>query len=268
MQIYGRDFKLLDFAKTLQIAGLSASPLLARAMVRGPLTAFEFSSRACQLYHDVVGDDSIPQASLAEICGEADASGQIWIDLSQPSSEMPPGELALLCSLVKWKNPRLALEIGTFKGFTTLHLSRNTSDHTRIFTVDLPTTLEDAAAASFSDPQLIAASRAAVRAFGNDPKITQLFRDSTTVDWKAQLGRPIDFALIDGSHLYEHVRLDTERVLDALSPSALVVWHDYSHVEVRRGVGRYLRELQRSGWPVKRISGTSLCVYSHDRAAL
>jgi predicted O-methyltransferase YrrM len=265
MRIYGRDFRFQHIAKTLQLAGGSASPLLILAIKRrGALAGFEFSARASELYHEIVRDDWIPQSSLAEICGTQNGNRQIWIDLGQPSPEMPPGELALLCSLVKWKNPRIAVEIGTFKGFTTLHLSRNTAERCRIYTVDLPPTLEAHEASNFSDPQLIAASRSAQRAFESDPKVTQLFQDSTTVEWKRIVAGPIDFALIDGSHLYEHVRKDTENVMEALAPGALVMWHDYANVEVRRGVGRYLRELSTEGWPIWRLAGTSFCVYLHD----
>ena len=75
----------------------------------------------------------------------------------------------------------------------------------------------------------------------------------------------MDFALIDGSHLYEHVRADTERLWNVLAPGAVVLWHDYATVEVRRGVRKFLLELHRSGRPVRRLAGTHFGV--HIRAA-
>ena len=105
------------------------------------------------------------------------------------------------------------------------------------------------------------------RAFGTDPKITQILQDSTTVEWERVLDRPVDFALVDASHLYEHVRKDTEAIMRVLAPDGIVVWHDYRPVEIRRGVKRYLDELYKKGLPLKRIAESSFCVYQHSRAA-
>src|SRR5262249_43450158 len=102
---------------------------------------------------------------------------------------------------------------------------------------------------------------ASVRAFEDDGKVVQILQDSTTIRWEEIVGGRVDFALIDGSHLYEHVRKDTEGVLKSLAPGGLVVWHDYIRVEIRRGVARYLTELRRSGLPVYRLQGTTLAIY-------
>jgi predicted O-methyltransferase YrrM len=190
-----------------------------------------------------------------------DHSKQIWIDLEKPSPSMPPGELALLCSLIKWKDPKTVVEIGTYRGFTTLHFSRNTADACRIFTVDLPPEAAGKRASQSSDPHMIKESARSERVFGDDRKITQILQDSTSMDWARIVDGPVDFALVDGSHLYEHVRKDTESVMKVLAPRGMVVWHDYARVEIRRGVGRYLAELQKSGLPVYRFEGTTIAVH-------
>jgi len=245
--------------------GVASGPLLFAALRKGPLTAFEFASRSLELFKGLTAEDPLPSTTIEKLGVDSQYSKQIWIDLGQPSPSMPPGELALLCSLVKWKNPKTVVEIGTYKGFTTLHLSRNTSEMCRIFTVDLPPEAAGQKASRSSDPHLIKESVTSERVFGKDSKITQILEDSTSIEWARIVNRPVDFALVDGSHLYEHVRKDTEAVLKVLAPGGILVWHDYLRVEIRRGVGQYLSELQKSGLPVYRLEGTTICV--HVRAA-
>ena len=260
MLLYKRDFRLSHLLKIVSILGSAASPLLLRALRKGPLTAFEFSWRTLEVYQELIQNQPIPGATLLQLGAAQMGDQRIWMDLSQPSSEMPPGELAVLCSLVKWKNPQVVVEIGTFKGLTTLHLSKNTSDTCHIYTVDLPP--EAAKDPSiFSDPQLVQKATKTERAYGNDPKITQILQDSTTIEWGKILDRPVDFAFVDASHLYHHVRGDTEGILKVLAPEGVVVWHDYRPVEIRRGVKKYLVELHNQGMPLKHLVNTSFCVY-------
>jgi predicted O-methyltransferase YrrM len=261
MRLYEREFSVGQAAKLISVVGVASGPLLFAALRKGPLTAFEFAGRSLEIFKELTEDNPLPEIALEGIGATNHHGSQIWIDLNKPSPSMPPGELAILCALVKWKDPRTLVEIGTYKGFTTLHLSRNTNENCRIFTADLPPETADQKAAESSDPHLIKEAAKSDRAFGNDAKIVQILQDSTTVDWAKIVGSPVEFALIDGSHLYEHIRQDTEGILKVLAPGGIVVWHDYMRVEIRRGVGKYLVNLRRSGLPVYRIVGTTLAVY-------
>jgi hypothetical protein len=265
MIAYGRQFRSGQLAKALSIVGSAASPLLLKALRIGPQAAFEFSARAAEMCNELTEDDVIPAMTLGELTTRR-TSGEIWIDLGAPSGEMPPGELALLCSLARIFQPRRVVEIGTARGWTTLHLARNTPCDCRIFTVDLPAA-SASDAARFSDPHLVRAAGKTARDFENEPKVTQILHDSTTLEWDRLLDGPVDFALIDGSHLYEHVRADTERLWNVLAPGAVVLWHDYGTVEVRRGVRKYLLELHRSGRTVRRFAGTHFGVHIREAAA-
>jgi len=263
MLIYGRHFKFRQLAKAASVVAGAMSPLFIRALGKGFLTAFEFSAHMRELYHDLAENDPIPVVTISERSANFLRGQEIWVDLSEPATAISAAELAYICSLVKAQDPRLVVEIGTYRGFTTLHLSRNTADSCQIFTVDLPP--ESAKGAPFySDSHLVKACGAMPRVFGNDPKITQILKDSTTINWEQVLNAPIDFAFIDGSHLYEHVRKDTEGIMKALAPKGVVVWHDYFAVEIRRGVRKYLNELYRNGLPLWRIAGTALCVYARN----
>jgi Methyltransferase domain len=267
MIAFGRHFRAAQLAKAVSVVSAAASPLLLRALRSGPRAAFEFSARAREVCNELTDRDSIATVTLKELGGNRGAGCDIWLDLGTPSGEMPAGELACLCGLARLRQPRCVVEIGTARGWTTRHLARNTPDDCRIFTVDLPANDRAVSAADYSDPHLVTAAWESQCNFEAEPKITQILHDSTTMEWEKRLDRPVDFALIDGSHLYEHVRADTERLWSVLAPSAVVLWHDYSTVEVRRGVRKYLLELHGEGLPIRRLAGTHFGAYTCANSA-
>ena len=268
MIAYGRHFRAAQLAKAVSVVGAAASPLLLKALWGGPQAAFEFSARARELCDELTEHDPIAAVTLKELAGTREAAREIWLDLGTPSGEMPAGELATLCALARVWQPRCVVEIGTARGWTTRHLARNTPEDCQIFTVDLPASgRATEAAADYSDPHLVAAAWGSNCNFETEPKIMQILHDSAAVEWEKLLNRRVDFALIDGSHLYEHVRADTERLLSALAPTAIVLWHDYSTVEVRRGVRKYLLELHAEGWPIRRLAGTHFGVLNLEHSA-
>lgn len=266
MVIYGRKFKMSQLARGASVFAGAISPLSIRALSKGLLPAFEFSSRAREVYDELAADDPIPEIGFSQLTAKLSNGQQIWVDLSVPPPGMSVVELSYFCSLVKARAPKVVVEIGTYRGFTTLHISRNTPDDCRIFTVDLPPEFAEKAA-SYSDSHLVKGCSTVQRVFGDDPKIIQILQDSTTIVWENVLSTRIDFAFVDASHLYEHVRKDTEGVIKALAPDGVVVWHDYRTVEIRRGVRKYLIELYRSGLPLWRIRGTTFCVYVRNLVA-
>jgi predicted O-methyltransferase YrrM len=267
MIAFGRHFRGAQLAKAVSVVSAAASPLLLRALRSGPQAAFEFSARAREICNELTERDPITTVTLNELAGNQGAGCDIWLDLGTPSGEMPAGELACLCGLARLRRPRCVVEIGTARGWTTQHLARNTPEDCRIFTVDLPANGRTASAADYSDPHLVKAAWDRQCNFEAEPKITQILHDSTTIEWSKLLDRPVDFALIDGSHLYEHVRADTERLWSVLAPSAVVLWHDYSTVEVRRGVRKYLLELHGEGVPIRRLAGTHFGAYTCANSA-
>ena len=100
MIAYGRQFRSRQLARAISIVGSAASPLLLKALRNGPQAAFEFSARAVEMCNELTEEDVIPAVTLSELAGGR-TSGEIWIDLGAPSGEMPPGELASLCSLAR-----------------------------------------------------------------------------------------------------------------------------------------------------------------------
>ncbi len=168
-------------------------------------------------------------------------------------------ELLAIGAIVRRRQPRVLLEIGTFDGNTTLQMANNSPDDARIYTLDLPPGGEAERAVDPRDLPYIADQAKLNRKYQRSPqgrKVVQCLGDSATFDFHSVLGevRP-ELALIDGSHSYAYVKSDTERVLDILAPDGVVLWHDYA--PTWPGVMQYLAEQSRS-LPLGRIAGTSL----------
>lgn len=170
-------------------------------------------------------------------------------------------ELLVICSLVRSRKPRTILEIGTFDGNSTLQMAVNSPDEAKIYTLDLPPD------ASSAQAKLDAKDHAYIEDRGKQlrrryqdssqaHKVTQLLGDSADFDFHSLFASsPVDLAFIDGSHSYEYVRNDTQKVLEVLADDGVILWHDYK--PAWPGVVTYLEE-RRADLPLRRIEGTSL----------
>lgn len=174
------------------------------------------------------------------------------------------GELIVIAQLVKRRQPRKIFEIGTFDGRTTLNLAANTSENTKVFTLDLPQgmTVETSAG---GDKKFMGKVKTGARFKDRDEerKITQLFGDSAKFDF-SPYKNSMDFIFVDGSHAYEYTLKDSESALLMAKPGTVILWHDYA--ASWPGVTRALNELYQSDSHfknLKHINGTSLAHLSH-----
>lgn len=155
-------------------------------------------------------------------------------------------DLLSLCLLCRGLEPRTIFEIGTFVGYTSLHMALNAPDDARIFTLDLPpddrqTTLRTTA----TDHKLIDRDTG-TPVFSGTPvegRIERLYGDSATFDF-SQWHDQVDLFFVDGAHSYEYVRSDTLNALRCVRPGGVIAWHDYGRLE-QSGVTRWLHELAR-----------------------
>jgi Methyltransferase domain len=170
-------------------------------------------------------------------------------------------ELYSLCAAVKYFEPKGILEIGTFDGLTTLHLSLNTNEKCIIHTIDLPP--EKISVTKFNidsgDHELIEKkgfeSGIRFKDHPNRNKIIQYFADSAKFDYSPLKGK-IDLAIIDGSHSYDYIKSDTENVLKIINDNGIILWHDYGNVI---DVIEYLNCLNKT-MELFRIKETSLVI--------
>ena len=164
------------------------------------------------------------------------------------------------------------LEIGTFQGYTTRMFLENCSSASKVISVDLPR-VDDIDHENF-DKDLILSD-----GDYNDRYLTSLRdlkgeiylkdldqsyfnrlllvkQNSTTIDYKTLYG-DIDFAFIDGGHDINTVRMDTQRVRNAVK-LGVIVWHDFSS-NIHSGVTHFL-ENENENSSIFHVTG-SLCAF-------
>ncbi len=156
------------------------------------------------------------------------------------------------------------LEIGTFDGNTTLQLAANAPQNATIFTLDLPDGANKAEKEiEEADYRYVLSEEKRVRRYIGttyEKQIRQLFGDSATFDFGCvtKAGQP-DLIFIDGSHSYEYIKNDTERMLKFLAPNGVILWHDYHPYWT--GVCRYLADLSNT-MKIVNIEGTTLAYFA------
>lgn len=201
-----------------------------------------------------------------EICGLLDSRINLVMEnCRSENGNVSSYELMCISAVCSYFQPLRVLEIGTFDGNTTLQMALNSPTGGAVFTMDLP---EGQAAGELdtdeADLQFITGRLGKLKRFENTPvegKIRQIYADSARFDFSA-LER-VDMAFIDGSHSYEYVKNDTEKVLPILSRGGVMVWHDYTPNWM--GVWRYLNELS-DRMELKNIIGTTLVVHVNQGA--
>ena len=175
---------------------------------------------------------------------------------------MPVEELRILCSLIRFHQPRTIFEIGTFKGGTTLRMAVNSQ--ARITTLDLPPKgHRDHRPPSMTDPELDVYPERPGSRFQGSPhaaRIDQVFADSQTFDYSSYFGK-MDLVFVDACHHYEFVLRDSMNAFKMLAPGGIIVWHDYA--DYAPGVMQAL-DAVHGRFPLVHIAGTSLAVYRSD----
>jgi predicted O-methyltransferase YrrM len=178
-------------------------------------------------------------------------------------------EISSLCNLVAARHPRKVLEIGSFRGLTTLNIALNAKD-AEIHTLDLPPDAEPASTKFNTNDVNIIVSRGDYY-YEDRPEATRIqqhYGDTATFDY-SEIGPGVDFCLIDAAHSYEYVRNDTAKSLPLMTDDGLILWHDYgrndflAEPECAWGVTRFLHEISDVGVGI--LQGTSLGVLALTR---
>ncbi|MEJ2502840.1 MAG: class I SAM-dependent methyltransferase [Gemmatimonadota bacterium] len=225
---------------------LASLPLLAR-----PRALLRYTSETL-FQRQLDARRGLPRKAVFEVFPLSDAEVQLasldgytWLH-----SETAPFAIDLLslCLLCRALEPAVIFEIGTFVGYTSLHMALNTPDSTRVHTLDLPPGPDRRAPSlptTATDHKLI--DRDVGPALFQDTavahRIERLYGDSATFDYGPWHGR-VDLFFVDGAHSYDYVRSDTENAFRCVRPGGVIAWHDYGRLE-QSGVTRYLHELAR-----------------------
>ena len=172
-------------------------------------------------------------------------------------------ELKVISNLVRKASPKCIFEIGTFEGRTTLNMALNTSEEAEIITLDLPASELNATLMEIEDGEVryVEKDVSGERFIGHPKshKIKQVFGDSATFNFETY-NQTIDLAFIDGSHAYDYVLNDSEKVFKLMREGGFIIWHDYTNWE---GVRKAMNELYQKDVRfrnLKHIGGTSILI--------
>ncbi|WP_353718636.1 class I SAM-dependent methyltransferase [Dyadobacter sp. 676] len=172
-------------------------------------------------------------------------------------------ELKVISNLVKKWNPRRIFEIGTFQGRTTLNMALNSGSDTEIVTLDLPAGELASTKMDIEDGEVryVKKEVSGERFIGHPAasKIRQVFGDSASFSFD-EYKDSVDVAFIDGSHAYEYVLNDSEKVFPIMRKGGLIIWHDYTNWP---GVWTALNELYEHDSRfrgLRHIGGTSIAI--------
>jgi methyltransferase family protein len=151
------------------------------------------------------------------------------------SCSMTLAEISTMCCLVAARRPAKILEVGTYRGLTTLNLALN-APLAEVHTVDIT----DSWGSYY---------------YAERPEVTNIhqhYGDSRSFDFTRNVGSGIDFCLIDGGHDYQQVRNDTMKVLPLMSDDGILLWDDYGRNDFLSEfepfkVSRFIHEIKASG---------------------
>ena len=156
-------------------------------------------------------------------------SGPFYWPTSWPTS-LDPESGELVYSIVRLLKPKIAVEIGTFKGYAAICVGQALEDNNKgkLYTID---------------PVEMEIVKIAIRKSGLKNRIEYVVDYSENVISKLNL-KEIDFAMIDGDHSYESVKKDFELIKDLISKGGTVVFHDTIWFE---GPKKVVEEIKKTG---------------------
>jgi predicted O-methyltransferase YrrM len=241
---------------TLNYAHVAALAVLMRRGTRAAKAymseIYRCSKTDAGFYLPIVRIEQIaPMATEFKVARPQDCSGSMTLT-----------EISSLCHLVAARKPHKVLEIGSFRGLTTLNIALN-APAAEIHTLDLPLDFDpDLTRFEHHDANIIS-SRGFYHYDRRDEvsNICQHYGDTASFDYE-QIGPEVDLCLIDAAHSYEYVRNDTTKVLPLMADDSLLLWHDYGRNDFLAnpkdawGVTRFLHEIAEAGVGI--LQGTSL----------
>lgn len=167
-----------------------------------------------------------------------------------------------ICSIYPSGN---LLEIGSFRGRTALNIIHNFPD-LKTFTFDLPDQLDNDKDLKYN---LVESDKA--QAFHHKKKelkikykdyfskINSLEGDSATYDF-SKYNDFFDIIIVDGSHKYENVVIDSENAIKMIKKNGYIIWHDYSkdHIDVLKAI-RFIKK--KYSIEINRLKHTKFVFY-------
>jgi hypothetical protein len=204
----------------------------------------------------------------------------IDIVLHLPSSDigsLTTLEATMIVALLKIFNPSKIFEFGTFLGYTTSILTRNSKDSSIVFSLDLDVNSNQVNSLElneFSNQDVLTndiindAFLSKIQSVKGEfylsdmsalqkSRIKLLKQNSLELDVNnLSLVNEIDFCFIDGGHTYEIVKSDTEKAFLMAKKNSIILWHDYNS-KIHGDVTSYLMDLSDT-YTIYHIANTML----------
>jgi hypothetical protein len=177
--------------------------------------------------------------------------------------ELPYGERSVIDAIVRFVEPAVAFEFGTFSGSTTILIANAAPDGAVVHTIDFPDeVIVGPYLVDGITPDMIGAR---LRNAPTTNASIELHRqDIGEFDFEALRGT-VQFVFIDASHDYEDVLRDSRKALEVLSDDGVIVWDDYM-TSKHPGVTMALDELSREV-PLVNVTSTRLVLHGRGRFA-
>ena len=193
-------------------------------------------------------------------------------------------EATIISLFVTLLEPCKIVEFGTYTGYTTAILAKNSNNDTSIISIDLPAgNYFDKNLASdnillnnwkendnFLKQKQSSIGEIYIKSLSHEEsqKIKLVKNDSTLLnnDQIAQLAGA-EFIFIDGGHSFETVNSDSNMALASMTSNGVVLWHDYGstiHSEVTEFINKSLSKRRK----ILHIKGTSLALLINGDEAL
>ncbi|MCK9468481.1 MAG: class I SAM-dependent methyltransferase [Porticoccaceae bacterium] len=173
-----------------------------------------------------------------------------WTGL--PARFMNPGELEVLCALVRSVSPQVVVEFGINSGRTAKAILREVDGITRYIGIDVPPGYVTEKKVQRGEVPAIAGEL--VR---DDPRVELLVRARGSHDLTADDLPPCDAVFIDGDHSRAGVEQDTALAMARVRPGGIIIWHDY-HALGTVDVREVLDDYHAAGAPISLVAGTWL----------
>lgn len=209
----------------------------------------------------------IARISIAQICKKNDL-----VNIFHPIDDrggMTIQEISYLILISKSFDVKHVLEIGSFRGRTSLNLVRN-KQNLKLYTLDLPEGISDD-----KDLQFRLKNTDKVQAFDDNKNYyLNKYKDSIEGQSYAFHGDSaifdfdifkvkFDMIIIDASHKYENVLIDSENAIKYLNKNGIIIWHDYSiaHIEVVKAIHKIKKKYNIT---VSLLKNSSFAIHIRD----
>lgn len=149
-----------------------------------------------------------------------------------------------LYALMHLHQPAQALELGTYKGYSSLYMA--------------------AAASEIVGCQFTTVDRVdqrSLRLTQGGPSLFHRFVKATSFDYLRDLSTTVDFCFLDTSHTYRETKAELELLWPKLAPGGLLVMHDpLSFPDIPRAVKDVIADSQPFDLPTPKIPGRDVAL--------